>query len=272
MIRKLLYLTIVVRNQNEALDFYTKALGFEKVADYQPEGGPRWLTVSPKGQDIQIALFQAGSYAEGPQARWQPGGDGPSWTFLSDDCRMDYETLKSRGVKFLFEPTEYPWGIGATFSDPDGNKFSLQQSGETAWKAPGEASGEADEPEEPATRPDGSSEPIVRIQQTFSYLSNNWKKRRFLERTWVQRDFKKETGYSVDEMTHELSKMVETSKAGGSLKGSADALTKLSSYYKHLSGLIPEFEHDNKVREGSLEATRSGMEDIGTVLAGVGKR
>lgn len=58
---KLSHLTIVVKDQKAALDFYTKTLGFEKRADYQIPGQPRYLTVAPKGQSIEMVLWQAGA-------------------------------------------------------------------------------------------------------------------------------------------------------------------------------------------------------------------
>jgi catechol 2,3-dioxygenase-like lactoylglutathione lyase family enzyme len=273
MIRKLLYLTIVVKDQTRALEFYTDVLGFEKIADYQPEGGPRWLTISPKGQDIQMNLFLVGSYPPGtPQSRWQPGGDGPAWTLLSDDCRKDFEYLKSRGVRFLAEPTEYPWGVGATFSDPDGNTFSLLAPGSPGATGPaGEEQAQQGEretgaAEAPSGKPPASPEKVL---QTFSEISGGWKKRSFLERQWVQRDFKKETGLSVDEMSQELASMVSSSKAGRSLKDSTATLMKLSSYYEHLSKLIPQFDKvPEKIKE-SLKATQSGIDEIQSVLSGL---
>jgi predicted enzyme related to lactoylglutathione lyase len=129
MIHKLATVVIVVRDQAKALDFYTKVVGLEKRTDITPPGSPRWVTVAPKGQDIEISLFQAGSNPD-PKAlqnRWQPGA-GPAWTLHTNDIRKDFEELKSRGVRFdQSKPEEYPWGIAATFNDPDGNKFGLLQ-------------------------------------------------------------------------------------------------------------------------------------------------
>jgi predicted enzyme related to lactoylglutathione lyase len=129
MIQKLATVILVVKDQAKALDFYTRVLGFEKRTDFTPPGNPRWLTVAPKGQDIEISLFQTGSSNDpkASQNRWHPGSS-PAWTLHTNDCRKDFEELKSRGVKFdQHQPTEYPWGLAATFDDPDGNKFGLLQ-------------------------------------------------------------------------------------------------------------------------------------------------
>jgi catechol 2,3-dioxygenase-like lactoylglutathione lyase family enzyme len=127
MIEKLANVVVVVKDQAKALDYYTRVLGFEKRTDINPPGGTRWVTVAPKGQDIEISLFPAGSYPDpnGVQHSLEPG-KGPAWNFRSTDCKKDFEELKSRGVKFNEpKPAEYPWGIQASFSDPDGNGYTL---------------------------------------------------------------------------------------------------------------------------------------------------
>ena len=119
MIEKLLNVVVVVRDQDKALDFYTRALGLEKRADFTPPGGSRWVTVAPKGQDIEISLFQTGSVSnpKNPASQLQPG-KSPQWAFRTSDCRKDFEEMKSRGVKFNEEqPAQYPWGILATFRE-----------------------------------------------------------------------------------------------------------------------------------------------------------
>jgi catechol 2,3-dioxygenase-like lactoylglutathione lyase family enzyme len=136
-IEKLSLVTIVVKSQEAALEFYTKTLGLEKRTDMAPPGAPRWVTVAPKGQDIEISLWEAGSRTEGvPPSHLHPG-NGTSWNFQVADCRRAYAVLKARGVKFRSEPVEYPWAIAAAFTDPDGNSFGITQPRATspsAWK------------------------------------------------------------------------------------------------------------------------------------------
>ena len=137
VIEKLMLVTIVVKNQDKALDFYTKTLGFEKRADVSPPGNPRWVTVAPKGQDIEIALWEAGSKSVGVPPSHQQPGIGTQWNFKVEDCRKAYAELKARGVKFKSQPVEYAWAIGAEFTDPDGNHFSLVQPlqmSPSSWK------------------------------------------------------------------------------------------------------------------------------------------
>lgn len=127
MIEKLTHAPIVVRDQEKALKFYTEVLGFEKRQDYQQPGRPRWLTVAPKGQELELILVK-GEYKLDPRA--PPGADsgGNHWVFYTNDCRKDFEMLKSRGVRFKDPaPVEAPYGIAAYFADPDGNHISLLQ-------------------------------------------------------------------------------------------------------------------------------------------------
>ena len=130
MIEKLTHAPIVVSNQEKALKFYTDVLGFEKRADYQNPGQPRWLTVAPKGQDLEFILVEGKSRVDlhlPPEA----GSGGYHLAFLTDDCWKDYERLKSRGVDFRVgtytEPQKAAFGISALFRDPDGNQFALIQ-------------------------------------------------------------------------------------------------------------------------------------------------
>jgi predicted enzyme related to lactoylglutathione lyase len=125
---KITQFTLVVKDQEAALDFYTNKVGFEKKTDFTPAGSYRWVTVGPKGQELELALFQAGRKdAQGWSSQWHTGGNPPI-VMNVDDCRKAFDELKSRGVKFMqAQPDEYAWGISATFSDPDGNLFSINQ-------------------------------------------------------------------------------------------------------------------------------------------------
>jgi predicted enzyme related to lactoylglutathione lyase len=121
-------LTLVVKNQDAALEFYTNKVGFEKKTDVTPPGSYRWVTVGPKDQDLELALFQEGTAdPNGWSNQWHPGGNPPI-VMNVDDCRQAFAEMKSRDVKFMQEkPAEYAWGISATFADPDGNLFSINQ-------------------------------------------------------------------------------------------------------------------------------------------------
>jgi len=128
MIERVTHVPIVVSDQEKALEFYTKVLGLEKRADYQIPGNPRWLTVGPKGQDLELILFQ-GQYKLDPRAPPEAGSGGNHIVFKTNDCRKDFEILKAHGVKFKDPaPVEANYGIAAYFTDPDGNHLTLLES------------------------------------------------------------------------------------------------------------------------------------------------
>jgi predicted enzyme related to lactoylglutathione lyase len=125
-----------VHDQDEALAFYTEKLGMEVRSDVTLAelGDFRWLTVSPAGQeDFSIVLMAI----PGPpvfepdtseQVRSLMAKGAAGAVFLTtDDCRASYEELKGRGVEFIEEPEERPYGIDAGFRDPSGNSFRLTQ-------------------------------------------------------------------------------------------------------------------------------------------------
>jgi uncharacterized glyoxalase superfamily protein PhnB len=130
-----------VHDQEEALAFYTRKLGFEIRADVTlPEmGNFRWLTVGPAGQpDIAIVLMDIpGPPVMDPdsaeQVRTLMAKGFVGTIFLTtDDCQAAYEELKGRGVEFVDQPEERPYGIDASFRDPSGNHIRLTQVRELA--------------------------------------------------------------------------------------------------------------------------------------------
>lgn len=117
--------SLIVKDKAEALEFYTERVGFEKKTDVT-NYGYRWVTVGPRGQDLQLELWQMGT--EDPTGRsrsWKPG-KAPPIVLLVDDCYKTFAELKAKGVEFTRELEEYPQGVSATFSDPDGNLFTIR--------------------------------------------------------------------------------------------------------------------------------------------------
>jgi uncharacterized glyoxalase superfamily protein PhnB len=130
-----------VHDQEEALAFYTKKLGFEVRADVTlPEMGDfRWLTVGPAAQpDIAIVLMAIPGppvmdtdTATQVEALMAKGFAGTIF-LTTDDAQAAYEELKGRGVDFSEEPEERPYGIDSAFRDPSGNSIRLTQVRELA--------------------------------------------------------------------------------------------------------------------------------------------
>lgn len=128
MLNRVSHVPIVVRDQQEALDWYTDKLGFEVMTDQpMPEGQGRWLTVAPPGQaELEIIL---------EPLEWGLAGDDPDTketvigrnglVFSVDDCEATVDELRERGVEIISEPEEVPWGISALIADLYGNVHNL---------------------------------------------------------------------------------------------------------------------------------------------------
>jgi predicted enzyme related to lactoylglutathione lyase len=130
-----------VHDQDEALAFYTEKVGMEVRADVTlPEmGNFRWLTVGLPGQnDVSIVLMAIPGppvmdveTAEQVRTLMAKGFAGTIF-LTTDDCQTSYEELKGRGVDFVEQPEERPYGIDSSFRDPSGNHIRLTQVRELA--------------------------------------------------------------------------------------------------------------------------------------------
>ena len=123
MLEKVVYVTVFVKDQDKALDFYTRVLGFQKRAEGPIPAGLRFLSVGLEGQDLELALW-SGTLGEGQPFQ---GRGTAAYTIGTKDCRKAFETLRSRGVKFETDVLEYPWGWIAVFQDPDGNRLQIRE-------------------------------------------------------------------------------------------------------------------------------------------------
>src|SRR2546421_4309524 len=130
-----------VHDQDEALAFYTQKLGMEVRADVTlaEMGDFRWLTVGPAGQpDFAIVLMAIPGAPvmddeTGEQVRTLMAKGFAGTIFLTtDDVHASYEELRGRGVEFVEQPEERPYGIDSAFRDPSGNSFRLTQVREMA--------------------------------------------------------------------------------------------------------------------------------------------
>ena len=132
MITKLSHVNVFVLDQERAKDFYTNKLGFEVRNDATLDG-MRWLTVGPKGQpDLNILLAHPAPpmFSEEDAAALRglvAKGAMAGGVIDTDDCRRDFAELKARGVTFLQEPADRPYGVEALLRDDSGNWFSLTQ-------------------------------------------------------------------------------------------------------------------------------------------------
>jgi catechol 2,3-dioxygenase-like lactoylglutathione lyase family enzyme len=130
MKQSIVHIALVVRDYDEAIEFYTKTLNFELIEDtYQPEQDKRWVVVSPPGSDgVSLLLAKASKPEQEPFVGNQTGGR--VFLFLaSDDFWRDFEDMQANGVKFIREATKQEYGMVAVFEDLYGNRWDLLESG-----------------------------------------------------------------------------------------------------------------------------------------------
>jgi catechol 2,3-dioxygenase-like lactoylglutathione lyase family enzyme len=120
-------ITLLVKDQDEALKFYSQKLGFQKRQDMVIAKNLRWVTVSPKGQeDLELTLVVADS-EEKRKVVGKQAGDHVFLTLESEDCRKEFKALKAKGVKFYGKPELQSWGVDVVLEDIYGNLFDLVQ-------------------------------------------------------------------------------------------------------------------------------------------------
>ena len=120
--------SLVVRDYDEALAFFVGKLGFRLVEDtVVPEQSKRWVVVSPPGAvESQLLLARASTPEQQSHVGVQTGGR--VFIFLyTDNVWRDYESYKSKGIVFVREPKEEPYGTVAVFLDLYGNMWDLLQ-------------------------------------------------------------------------------------------------------------------------------------------------
>ncbi len=119
---------LVVRDYDEAIEFYTGTLGFSLVEDtYIPEQDKRWVVVAPPGS-IESRLLLARAANEAQSSRIGDQAGGRVFLFLNtDDFWRDYHAYKAKGVVFVREPREESYGVVAVFKDLYGNLWDLLQ-------------------------------------------------------------------------------------------------------------------------------------------------
>ena len=121
-------LSLVVREYDEAINFYVETLGFTLVEDtYVPEQDKRWVVVAPPGSiESRILLARASNAEQSSRIGNQTGGRVFLFLF-TDDFWRDFESYKAKGIVFVRQPKEEPYGTVAVFQDLYGNLWDLLQ-------------------------------------------------------------------------------------------------------------------------------------------------
>jgi predicted enzyme related to lactoylglutathione lyase len=120
--------SVFVTDQEKALEFYTKVLGFVKKADIR--AGPyRWLTVvsheEPNGAQLVLELNSNPAAKSFQEAIFKQ--NIPATNFIVEDIQKEYQRLKGLGVKLTMEPTRTPGSTITRFDDTCGNLVQITQ-------------------------------------------------------------------------------------------------------------------------------------------------
>ena len=119
------HIALVVRDYDEAIDYFTHTLGFELIEDTPRGPGKRWVLVAPRGGNgMSLLLAQAANDEQVSRIGNQTGGR--VFLFLhTDDFARDHRDFSARGVRFIETPRIEPYGTVAVFEDLYGNRWDL---------------------------------------------------------------------------------------------------------------------------------------------------
>ncbi|WP_245552928.1 VOC family protein [Brevibacillus massiliensis] len=127
MNRKFGHVTILVKDYDEAIRFYTECLGFVLLTDNSFGNGMRWVTVAPSQNNETAIVFVKADTAEKLERVGSQAANHVLLVLQTDDCLRDYRMMKAKGVHFFGEPKTVPWGVEVVFEDLYGNRFDLLQ-------------------------------------------------------------------------------------------------------------------------------------------------
>ncbi len=125
MKQRLAMITLLVKDYDEAIYFYTDKLNFQLIEDTDLGDGKRWVVVRPKGKNCaSLLLAKAGNSKQHTQIG-QQSGDRVFLFLHTDNFYRDYRAMSSSGVEFLEEPRTEPYGVVVVFKDLYGNRWDL---------------------------------------------------------------------------------------------------------------------------------------------------
>ena len=120
MIKRIKFVSIPVRDQNRALDFYTEKLGFTIITDQPFDEKQRWIELRVPKAETRVVLFT-------PEDEESRVGAFMKLSYACEDLAATYQELSGRGVEFEAPPQKQHWGSYAMFKDSEGNRFVLSE-------------------------------------------------------------------------------------------------------------------------------------------------
>jgi catechol 2,3-dioxygenase-like lactoylglutathione lyase family enzyme len=133
MTQSLLHVTLVVRDYDEAIEFFVAKLGFELIEDTLiPMQQKRWVLVAPRGSTGTGVLLARASTEQQSLTIGRQTAGRVAFFLGTDDLRRDYEAMRAAGVRFVREPRREPYGTVAVFEDLYGNRWDLIERANSA--------------------------------------------------------------------------------------------------------------------------------------------
>jgi len=127
MKQRIANVTLVIRDYDEAIAYYTRKLNFDLIEDTPLTPEKRWVLVAPKGSsETRLLLAKADDEQQQAAIGHQTGGR-VSFFLFTDDFWRDYHRMQTEGVRFVRPPLEQPYGTVAVFEDLYGNQWDLLQ-------------------------------------------------------------------------------------------------------------------------------------------------
>lgn len=125
MERHIAAISLLVRDYDEAIAYYTQKLGFVLLEDTALGGGKRWVRIAPRGAaETSLLLAQAANERQSAQVGDQMGGR-VGFFLHTDDFRRDHAAMSAQGVNFVEAPRHESYGTVAVFEDLYGNRWDL---------------------------------------------------------------------------------------------------------------------------------------------------
>ena len=119
MIRKIATSALYVADQDAAVQFWGKQVGFEIRRDLPMGPEARWIEMAPPDAESGIVIYPKSMMEDWAERK-------PSMVFECEDIGQTHREMTGRGVEFLQDPKEMPWGMFAIFLDPQENWYGLQ--------------------------------------------------------------------------------------------------------------------------------------------------
>jgi catechol 2,3-dioxygenase-like lactoylglutathione lyase family enzyme len=128
MTQSIVHVALVVRDYDEAIDFFTRVLDFTLIEDtYIPEQDKRWVVVAPRGAAGSSLLLARPSNPAQTEFVGNQTGGRVTFFLGTDDFWRDYNRMLEHGVEFVRAPTQASYGTVAVFKDLYGNLWDLVQ-------------------------------------------------------------------------------------------------------------------------------------------------